>query len=63
VADAGRDRTAQAARHCGASVVTISATSVGAARAAGARDVLRRTGHLNPADVWLATTDADTLTA
>ncbi len=32
-----------------------------AARAAGAREGLRRTAHLDPADVWLATTDADTL--
>jgi glycosyltransferase involved in cell wall biosynthesis len=61
VADACRDRTLQAARRGGASVVTISASSVGAARAAGARDVLRRTAHLDPADTWLATTDADTL--
>jgi glycosyltransferase involved in cell wall biosynthesis len=61
VADACRDRTAEAARRSGASVVTINARSVGAARAAGARDVLRRTGQLDPADVWLATTDADTL--
>jgi glycosyltransferase involved in cell wall biosynthesis len=61
VADACRDRTMQAARGGGASVVTISAQNVGAARAAGARDVLRRTAHLDPAEVWLATTDADTL--
>ena len=61
VADACRDRTARAARRGGASVVTISARNAGAARAAGAREVLRRTGHLDPANVWLATTDADTL--
>ena len=61
VADACRDGTRQAARRGGAAVVTISAQSVGAARAAGARDVLRRTAHLDPAEVWLATTDADTL--
>jgi glycosyltransferase involved in cell wall biosynthesis len=61
VADACRDRTAQAARHGGARVVVISAQNVGAARAAGAREVLRRTAHLDPADVWLTTTDADTL--
>jgi glycosyltransferase involved in cell wall biosynthesis len=60
VADACRDLTAQAARRGGASVVTISARNAGAARAAGAREVLRRTGHLDPASVWLATTDADT---
>ena len=61
VADACRDRTAHVARRGGAAVVTIGARSVGAARAAGVRAVLRRTGHLDPADVWLATTDADTL--
>ena len=61
VADACRDGTMQAARRGGAAVVTISAQSVGAARAAGAREVLRRTAHLDPAEVWLATTDADTL--
>jgi glycosyltransferase involved in cell wall biosynthesis len=61
VADACRDRTAEVARRGGAAVVTIGARSVGAARAAGAREVLRRTSHLDPADVWLTTTDADTL--
>ena len=61
VADACRDRTAHLARRGGAAVITIGARSVGAARAAGAREVLRRTSHLDPADVWLATTDADTL--
>lgn len=61
VADACRDQTARAARRGGASVLTIGAQSVGAARAAGVREVLRRTSHLDPADVWLATTDADTL--
>ena len=61
VADACWDRTAEAAQRGGASVVTISARSAGAARAAGAREVLRRTGHLDPESVWLATTDADTL--
>ncbi|HEX7164303.1 MAG TPA: glycosyltransferase, partial [Trebonia sp.] len=61
VADACRDRTVQAARRGGAAVVTIGARSVGAARAAGVREVLGRARHLDPADVWLATTDADTL--
>lgn len=61
VADACRDQTARAARRGGASVLTISARSVGAARAVGVQEVLRRTAHLGPADVWLATTDADTL--
>jgi glycosyltransferase involved in cell wall biosynthesis len=61
VADACRDRTLQVARRGGAAVVTIGARSVGAARAAGVREVLRHAGHLDPANVWLATTDADTL--
>jgi glycosyltransferase involved in cell wall biosynthesis len=61
VADACRDRTVQVARRGGASVVSIDAKSAGAARAAGARAVLRRTGQLDPENVWLATTDADTL--
>ena len=61
VADACSDKTAQVAEHSGAAVVTITARSAGPARAAGVREVLRRTGHLDPADVWLATTDADTL--
>ena len=60
VADACRDRTAQVARRCGAAVVTISARSVGAARAEGVREALRQAGPLDPAEVWLATTDADT---
>jgi glycosyltransferase involved in cell wall biosynthesis len=61
VADACRDRTAEAARRGGAAVVETAAGSVGAARAAGMRQVLHRARHLDPADVWLATTDADTL--
>ena len=42
-------------------MLDIGARSVGAARAAGVAEVLRRTGPLHPASVWLATTDADTL--
>jgi glycosyltransferase involved in cell wall biosynthesis len=61
VADDCRDRTVRVARRGGASVVSISARSAGAARAAGAREVLRLTRHLDPANVWLATTDADTM--
>jgi glycosyltransferase involved in cell wall biosynthesis len=61
VADACHDRTADVARREGAVVVSIGARCVGAARSAGVREVLRRTGHVDPADVWLATTDADTL--
>ena len=60
-ADACEDLTAQAGRRGGASVVTVGARSAGAARAAGAAEVLRRARHLDPAGVWLATTDADTL--
>jgi cellulose synthase/poly-beta-1,6-N-acetylglucosamine synthase-like glycosyltransferase len=41
--------------------MTTDARSVGAARGAGVREALRRAAHLDPADVWLATTDADTL--
>jgi glycosyltransferase involved in cell wall biosynthesis len=61
VADACSDRTADVARCGGAEVVSIAARCVGTARAAGVREVLRRTRHLDPADVWLAMTDADTL--
>lgn len=61
VADACCDRTADVARRGGAEVVSIGARCVGTARAAGVQEVLRRTRHLDPADVWLATTDADTL--
>jgi glycosyltransferase involved in cell wall biosynthesis len=58
-ADACRDLTAQVARQHGASVVTIGAGNVGVARASGIREVLHKARDLDPADVWLATTDAD----
>jgi glycosyltransferase involved in cell wall biosynthesis len=61
VADACTDGTARLAREAGASVVEISARNVGAARAAGMRAALRGMPGLDPAHVWLATTDADTL--
>ncbi len=61
VADACTDRTAGLARAGGAAVLAIEARNVGAARAAGVAEVFRRTGPLDPASVWLATTDADTL--
>jgi glycosyltransferase involved in cell wall biosynthesis len=61
VADACADRTAQRARRAGAAVVEIGARNVGAARAAGFAEALRRTRNLDPATVWLATTDADTV--
>jgi glycosyltransferase involved in cell wall biosynthesis len=55
VADACTDRTAEVARRHGAVVVEIAARNVGAARAAGVRELLRRGAS------WAATTDADTL--
>ncbi|MDX6389210.1 MAG: hypothetical protein QOJ73_273 [Streptosporangiaceae bacterium] len=61
VADACDDRTAELARHAGATVVEIGDRNVGAARDAGVREVLSRTRQLDPAAVWLATTDADTV--
>lgn len=61
VADACTDLTAEQARRGGAVVREIQARCVGTARAAGVRDVLRRTRHIDPGRVWLATTDADTL--
>jgi glycosyltransferase involved in cell wall biosynthesis len=63
-ADACTDRTADRAREAGATVVEIGARSVGAAREAGVREVLEVLGltrSLDPEEVWLATTDADTL--
>jgi glycosyltransferase involved in cell wall biosynthesis len=61
VADACTDQTAGLAWAGGAAVLAIEARNVGAARAAGVAEVFRRTGPLDPASVWLATTDADTL--
>ena len=60
-ADACTDRTADRARETGATVVEIGERSVGAAREAGVREVLGLTRSLDPEEVWLATTDADTL--
>ena len=45
----------------GARGITIGAGRVGTARAAGIRDILRQTGHLEPGRVWLAATGAGTL--
>lgn len=61
VADTCTDGTARLAREAGASVVEISARNVGAARAAGMNAALRALPGLDPAQIWLATTDADTL--
>lgn len=61
VADACGDRTAQRARAAGAGVAEIAARQVGSARATGFAAVLRLTHGTDPSQVWLATTDADTL--
>jgi len=61
VADACTDRTAAIARACGARLLSIRARRVGAARAAGMRELLRLTADQDPAAIWLATTDADTV--
>ena len=61
VADTCTDRTAAVARACGARVIAIGARNVGAARAAGMAELLRLTAGVDPAAVWLATTDADTV--
>jgi len=60
-ADSCTDRTLAVARACGARVIRIHARSVGAARAAGMNELLRLTAGSDPAAVWLATTDADTV--
>jgi glycosyltransferase involved in cell wall biosynthesis len=61
VADACTDETAAVAARGGAQVIEIRARNVGAARAAGMAWLLRRTADADPAAVWLATTDADTV--
>jgi hypothetical protein len=61
VADACTDETAAVAAARGAQVVEIQARNVGAARAAGMAGLLRRTAGTDPAALWLATTDADTI--
>ena len=60
-ADSCTDETVAVARACGARVISIQARCVGAARAAGMTEVLRLTAGTDPAAVWLATTDADTV--
>ena len=61
VADMCSDRTAAVAQAGGARVISIQARRVGAARAAGMRELLRLTSGSDPSGVWLATTDADTV--
>jgi glycosyltransferase involved in cell wall biosynthesis len=60
VADACTDRTAALARALGADVVEAGVRCVGSARHAGVSRVLRSARQANPAEVWIATTDADT---
>jgi glycosyltransferase involved in cell wall biosynthesis len=61
VADACTDKTADLAAARGATVIESGARNVGAARRAGVSQVLRSAGRLDPAEVWVATTDADSL--
>lgn len=61
VADACSDRTPEQARAWGATLIEIDARNVGAARATGMSELLRLTAHVSRGDVWLATTDADTV--
>jgi glycosyltransferase involved in cell wall biosynthesis len=61
VADACTDATASVAAEGDAGVIEIRARNVGAARAAGMAGLLRQTAGSDPAAVWLATTDADTI--
>ena len=60
VADACTDATAAVAAAAGAEVIRIRARNVGAARAVGLARLLR-TEDTDPAAMWLATTDADTV--
>ena len=61
VADNCTDRTVQAAIFRGASVISVSAQAVGTARAAGMKELLRHFSDVERRDLWLATTDADTI--
>ncbi|MBB4932768.1 glycosyltransferase involved in cell wall biosynthesis [Lipingzhangella halophila] len=61
VADACNDATAAIARGMGAHVVEIAHRSVGVARSEGMRYALGITGVRSAEEIWLATTDADSL--
>src|SRR5205807_7944371 len=61
VADMCSDQTVAVARTGKATVISLRARRVGAARAAGMRELLRLTSGSDPSAVWLATTDADTV--
>ncbi|HYZ54957.1 MAG TPA: glycosyltransferase [Streptosporangiaceae bacterium] len=60
-ADACSDDTAAIARRAGTTVVEIGARNVGVARAAGLREILRRSRPGGPRGLWLTTTDADSV--
>lgn len=60
-ADACTDNTAAVAAARGVLVAGLYACNAGAARAAGATELLRRMAATDPAAIWLATTDADTI--
>jgi cellulose synthase/poly-beta-1,6-N-acetylglucosamine synthase-like glycosyltransferase len=63
VADDCTDRTVERARRALGSageVAEVSLRSAGAARREGAARVLRHWNNLNPSQIWLANTDADT---
>lgn len=62
VADHCTDRTVERARRalqCAGEVLEVSVHSAGAARRAGAARVLQHWDTLDPAEIWLANTDAD----
>ncbi|MEO5873375.1 MAG: glycosyltransferase [Streptosporangiaceae bacterium] len=61
VADACGDRTAELAEQAGAQVVRAALRNVGRARRAGVAEFLRLNPGPDPANLWIATTDADTL--
>lgn len=61
VADDCSDRTAEWASRCGAEVIEVSHSSVGHARSVGLERLCQLANGLDPKDVWLATTDADTV--
>lgn len=61
VADDCDDATARRAVDGGAAVVEVGDRNVGSARDAGMQEALRRMGGLDPASIWLATTDADSV--
>jgi cellulose synthase/poly-beta-1,6-N-acetylglucosamine synthase-like glycosyltransferase len=61
VADACSDRTAEIAAASGAVVIDVQARNVGSARDVGMRWALRREDGRPGSDLWLATTDADSV--